>query len=687
MGLLPGNVTHGTISGTLIAAEQVDAPNTDIDSTPIVGKVTFTPTPKRVLDPSAQRVILPRPVVVTLDATGAFTARLVATDNPAMNPVDWTYKVTFQLSGGLSLDPFDLSLPTGATLDLAAVVPVVSSGGTQTIQGPAGPEGPAGPPGPSTTLAWQFKVSDHGAVGDGMVVNDVATTSASANITSATANWTSADVGKWIMVNGGLDAAGGPLISTITAFVSATEVTLADNAARTATGLPAVWGTDDTAAINAAVTAAGDYALAGNYLAEVVFDAKTYVLAGAPTQAVSPQYNAQIPVPHPAVDGTSRKLVIGFKGAGASDHAQFWRSTTPNLAGTALVSVATAPAAADPTYGVQSVLGGPSAGGAFSGGFANTKVSVEDLMVVCPAFTNMTAFDFTWLGGMHIDRASAHIFAPPVQGPEPVLNTMVGLSFYQSRIGAGLRTPANGNNADNAAPSCVVEGFSRGVYFGDHATFGRLLTIYNDVAGIIDSTIGLSGVGHNVTIDNWSAEVYNGGLLVNGGYVQANITMASECISPVYDISDAANALHGEIWWSDPADARDPAVTGAANLTFHNNKKATTRLGGMLAPRVVSLTDTATIAVDASAANDFRVTLGGNRVLGTPTNPTDGQRITFHVTQDATGSRLLTYDTGYSFGSSAAPTLSTAAGKLDVLGFVYNAAKGKWLYTGSTGGF
>lgn len=141
MPALPGNVTHGTVTGTLISASQVDASNTDIDATPITGSVTFTPAPKRVLDPSAQRVILPRPVVVTLDANGAFTARLVATDNAALNPVDWTYKVTFQLSGGLSLDSFDLSLPAGSTKDLSNVIPVMSSGGVQTIAGVGVPAG------------------------------------------------------------------------------------------------------------------------------------------------------------------------------------------------------------------------------------------------------------------------------------------------------------------------------------------------------------------------------------------------------------------------------------------------------------------------------------------------------------------------------------------------------------------
>ena len=62
-------------------------------------------------------------------------------------------------------------------------------------------------------------------------------------------------------------------------------------------------------------------------------------------------------------------------------------------------------------------------------------------------------------------------------------------------------------------------------------------------------------------------------------------------------------------------------------------EQATTVEPGAVAPAVVALTDAGTIAVDASLGNDFRVTIGGNRTMGTPANPADGQKITFQVTQ------------------------------------------------------
>ena len=96
----------------------------------------------------------------------------------------------------------------------------------------------------------------------------------------------------------------------------------------------------------------------------------------------------------------------------------------------------------------------------------------------------------------------------------------------------------------------------------------------------------------------------------------------------------------------------------------------------------------ATIAVDASQGNDFRVTIAGNRTLGNPANPMDGQKIVFQVTQGTGGGFTLSYGSGYEFSTGLPqPTLSTTAGKTDLLAFVYNADKGKWLLAAFVAGF
>ena len=116
--------------------------------------------------------------------------------------------------------------------------------------------------------------------------------------------------------------------------------------------------------------------------------------------------------------------------------------------------------------------------------------------------------------------------------------------------------------------------------------------------------------------------------------------------------------------------------------------QATTVESGALAPAVVDLTDAATIAVDASAGNDFRVTIAGNRTMGNPANPTDGQKITFQVTQGSGGSFTLAWGSAFEFSSGLPqPTLSTTAGLTDLLCFIYNATKGRWLLAAFVPGF
>ncbi|HVT98885.1 MAG TPA: hypothetical protein VHE33_15375 [Acidobacteriaceae bacterium] len=113
--------------------------------------------------------------------------------------------------------------------------------------------------------------------------------------------------------------------------------------------------------------------------------------------------------------------------------------------------------------------------------------------------------------------------------------------------------------------------------------------------------------------------------------------------------------------------------------------------GDGVRPFVVNLEDAPVIAVDASAGNDFRVQLGGNRTIGAPSNPADGQRITISVQQPGSGGPYTPVFSGsaggFSYGSAFAPSWSTAANAIDITGWLYRADKGVWCYTGAGLGF
>jgi len=108
----------------------------------------------------------------------------------------------------------------------------------------------------------------------------------------------------------------------------------------------------------------------------------------------------------------------------------------------------------------------------------------------------------------------------------------------------------------------------------------------------------------------------------------------------------------------------------------------------LLLPAPVALTDAATIATDASLGSHFRVTLGGNRTLGNPTNLADGQKLLWELIQDATGSRTITLGSNFALGTDLpAITLTTTASKRDFLGGIYNATAGKIFVTSLMRGF
>lgn len=91
----------------------------------------------------------------------------------------------------------------------------------------------------------------------------------------------------------------------------------------------------------------------------------------------------------------------------------------------------------------------------------------------------------------------------------------------------------------------------------------------------------------------------------------------------------------------------------------------------------VTLTDAATVTVDASLGNAFKLTLAGNRVLAEPTDGVAGQTISIRVIQDATGNRTLDVVTNYRGSQGDDFVFSTGANDEDLL-VLYCAAPTDW---------
>ena len=134
-----------------------------------------------------------------------------------------------------------------------------------------------------------FNVHNYGAAGNCKRVTDAATVVSGNHVTSATANFTAADVGKAIYAVK-TNVAQFSASSTILTVNSSTDVTIAGTVAHANTGCILVWGTDDTAAIQAAAAAAVAWTLIPGNLqtgAILYFPAGGYWLGGSTVPAIN----------------------------------------------------------------------------------------------------------------------------------------------------------------------------------------------------------------------------------------------------------------------------------------------------------------------------------------------------------------------------------------------------------------
>ena len=95
------------------------------------------------------------------------------------------------------------------------------------------------------------------------------------------------------------------------------------------------------------------------------------------------------------------------------------------------------------------------------------------------------------------------------------------------------------------------------------------------------------------------------------------------------------------------------------------------------------------LGCSTNAPLPYRLTLTTNVLVQNP-SPTalDGQTIIVEFLQDATGSRLVFFDTQYAFGTDISGiTLTTTANKRDFATFKFNGVSSKWYCVGYVRGY
>jgi hypothetical protein len=572
------------------------------DGTPFAGTVSFA-APDYLRLPGSDTTAVGA-VTATLDANGAFSVVLIATDNAGARPINFTYTVTETLTGATSRTYY-IALPQATgTIDLADIAPATQSGGEYLlVSGPAGKTILSGTTAPTTadgtdgdyfldyvawtiygpkasgawpsghalgsggavasvngktgtvvlavaditgaasttdvtnainsevtradgaylakegnlsdvpdaaaartnlgitpanigaltqatadstyaTLAkadtgdWVFNVkAAYGAKGDGKVRTDGAMTSGSAVLACATSTpFTSADVGKVIMVKGAGASGVTTLTGTISGFTDSGHVTLSVNAATTVSNAVVMWATDDTAAIQSAINDAVTWAQANGGAAKVVVPASSgfYGVAGPLVTGGTTKGNAQITIP--VVADTARKVVLTIEGAVSGSGVQHWNQMTPQTSGSCLVSFGVFASTSAQSTSITAnanpvVLGAANQAGGYGvapGVFSNMLVNVRGLSILTPYSAWGLTYGALDLSG--VANAAVEDFAYGTTGV--VANgDYASVAGFATGLSAGLLLPANGNNDHVVLRNVTCHGgYTYAMFVTEHCT-------------------------------------------------------------------------------------------------------------------------------------------------------------------------------------------------------------------------
>ncbi|MDP5310398.1 glycerophosphodiester phosphodiesterase [Streptomyces poriferorum] len=135
---LPDSLPTVTLTGTY----------THPDGSPMKGSVSITPVPGKVVSAATGYTVQGR-AKAKLDANGAVTLTVLATDAAGINPTGFTYRIVIAFPDATG-DEFFTELPASApNVRLPAITPASADEGDYVvITGPEGPAGTDGEPGP-----------------------------------------------------------------------------------------------------------------------------------------------------------------------------------------------------------------------------------------------------------------------------------------------------------------------------------------------------------------------------------------------------------------------------------------------------------------------------------------------------------------------------------------------------------
>lgn len=363
---------------------------------------------------------------------------------------------------------------------------------------------------------------------------------------------------------------------------------------------------DDTAAVQAAWNAAVAYAGSNQGYAELLLSPKRYRMPTASfVKGAGTKGNALLPSPLVAAAAQKQILVV----RGLTDEQSVlphWNQATPQMAGAVLDASAITGQTVDATYGLPSIIGGPTPqqGYGTAGTFNNVCVRVNNVTLVSALNPTIAAMDFRGNAEATLGSVSALVASVP-----STMLTTVPTSSWST----GVFMPALLNNADSVLDRVTIQGYYFGVSLGPHSRFPRLFVSYCGYGIYVPST---GSDKHGVM--GWAdVEECNTALTTDasaGPNTPVDMTLDVEGVGTYaslgtgYHVSDTANSLGGHIRLNDSAGAGATyAVLGAANVKIEALNQPR---GPVTAPGIPA----STVALRNPFWRDAAVTINGGTV-------------------------------------------------------------------------
>lgn len=234
------------------------------------------------------------------------------------------------------------------------------------------------------------------------------------------------------------------------------------------------------------------------------------------------------------------------------------------------------------------------------------------------------------------------------------------MSFSSNGTGGGNMTAIDCNYTRGSFFNAIVSnlsnsGSARSQQFTKFLNFGTNCESSNFFTGTIDGVAGSIFSGTDSGAGMWVWDGYAAGFAAPRGTYFLYGSGA-----PVDGTTGLNKAGKASLYF-DYTNGKIYKNTAASSATVW------VEVGGTASLTPVALTDASTVSWDLQAAPQAKLTPTQSFTLSNPTNITAGQAYTLVITQDGTGSRIITWGSAYKFPGGTKFVLSTTAAAVDIV--------------------